>query len=101
MSHADQVRMSRALIQSQMAASARGRGPLGQPLASPGPRRGPLPPDPSVPETVLAGMALPRVAIETHEPPPMGATPPGLPPVGEEVAPLLSADPLFGPHESG
>ena len=97
MSHAEQVRMSRALIQSQMGASARARAPIGQPLARLGTAPGQV--ARPVPDTVFAGMPLPRVSIEPFEPPLSGVTPPDLPPAGEEVAPLLSEDSLFGPDD--
>jgi hypothetical protein len=96
MSRAQQVQASRALIQNQMAATARGRGPLGPPVPGfmtgqvvPGEPARPGPIDP-----VLAGMPLRRVAIENLGSPTAGVVPAELPPTGSEVASLLSSDRL-------
>jgi hypothetical protein len=96
MSQAQQMQMSRALIQNQIAASARSRGPVGQPLVRPRPGAGRQPSGPRVPDTVFAGTALQQVPIENLGPPSSGVEPADLPPAGPELAPLLSADPLFG-----
>jgi hypothetical protein len=97
MSRTEQVQMSRALIQSQMAATNRSRGLVDQPLARPLP--GPATArDQSGPRTdapVLAGMPLAQVPIQNVGPPSPGIAPEELPLAGAELAPLLSSDPLF------
>jgi hypothetical protein len=99
MSRAEQLQMSRALIQSQMAGTTGSRGPVRPPMARPLPLPAPAAAreqsGPRATTPVLAGMPLPRVAIENVGPPSPGLAPDQLPPVGDELAPLLSSDPLF------
>ena len=96
MSRAEQVRASRALIQQRMSSSGRSGRPIPPPPAplpaAPAPRR--EAPGPARPDTVWAGMPLPRVSLAPLGPALSGVSPADLPPVGADEAPLLSTNPL-------
>ncbi|HMC38111.1 MAG TPA: DUF4157 domain-containing protein, partial [Acidimicrobiales bacterium] len=106
MTRAQQLQMSRNLIQAQLAARSRTGAPAGEamPLAT-APSAGAGAPstvrrlEPSFLGPVTAGMPLAHAPIESVGPASEGQLPDDVAPAGTEVAPILSMDPLTLPGD--
>lgn len=99
MNRAQQIELSRSLIQSQLASRSRSNLAIGQQLhqgAPPAATRSPAA-DSGLP---LARPPQPEVPIEPLENPSSGVVYDDLPPATGETAPLLSMDPLVGRQEA-
>ena len=99
MNRAQQVELSRSLIQSQLAARSRSNQAIGQQLHQGAPPAATRPPGPDA-ELPLAWTPQVTVPIEPLESRSTGVVFDDIPPATPETAPLLSMDPLVGREDA-